>query len=93
MRFSESLIKDILQIKPVGFKGEICSSEHQRYFKTEHSVAEIKSNPKEENKLELTIDGVSDTNWFRQKHREFQEALGVKLKQKSEMGNNKGIRR
>lgn len=92
MRFSENLIKEILKIKPVGFKGKIYSPEHKQYFETPRSVAEIKPNPNDGNKLHLTIDGVSPTNWFRQKYREFQEAIGVKRKEQPEMGKNKGIR-
>lgn len=92
MRFSENLIKEILKIKPVGFRGKIYSPEYKQYFDTSHSVAEIKPKMKDENKLHLTIDGVSPTNWFRQKYREFQEAIGVKRKKHPEMGKNKGIR-
>ncbi|MDH6313099.1 MULTISPECIES: MobV family relaxase [Bacteroidales] len=93
MKFSEELIKEILKMKPVSFKGEIYSTEYQRYFKTEHSVAEIKEHPKENNKFQLTIDGVSDTNWFRQKYKEFQESIGIKFKQKPKIGESKGLGR
>lgn len=91
--FGGDLLKSILQCKPVGFQGELYSSEHQRHFKTEHSVAEIKEDPKEENKLQLTIDGVSDTNWCKQKYREFQEAIGIKHIEQVEVGKSKGFRR
>lgn len=57
MRFSETLIREILKMKPVGFKREIYSPEYQRYFKTEHSIAEIKPHSKELDKYHLTIDG------------------------------------
>ena len=87
MRFSESLIKDILKMNPVGFKGKIYSPEYKRYFETEHSVAEVKPHPTASDKLHLTIDGVSETNWFRQKYKEFQESIGIKIKQKLENGN------
>lgn len=90
MRFSESLIKDILDMNPVAFKGEIYSPEYKRNFKTERSVAEIKPHTKEPNKYKLTIDGVDDTNWFRQKQKEFLEALGINVKSKEE---SKGIKR
>jgi len=93
MRFSESLIKDILKMNPVGFKGEIYSPEYKRYFKTENSVAEIKPHPTTPDKLNLTIDGVSDTNWFRQKYKEFQQSIGIKVKQKPEVNQSKGFRR
>ncbi|MDL2241297.1 plasmid recombination protein [Bacteroidales bacterium OttesenSCG-928-L03] len=91
MRFSEDLIKEIMKMNPIGFKGSIYSTEYQRSFKTEYSVAEIKEHPKEKDKLQLTIDGISDTNWFRMKHKEFQESMGIKFKQKPEMGKNKGL--
>lgn len=90
MRFSESLIKDILDMKPVGFKGKIYSPEYKRYFETEKSTAEIKPHSKEPNRYELTIDGVDDTNWFRQKYREFQKSIGIDVKPKKE---SQGIRR
>jgi len=93
MRFSESLVKDILQMKPVGFKGSIYSPEHKSSFQTEYSIAEIKSDPKDENKLKLHIDGVSNTNWFREKQNKFLESQGIKFKQKPEVGKSKGIRR
>ncbi len=92
MRFSENLIKEILKIKPVGFKGSIYSPEYKQYFDTSHSVAEIKPNPKDENKLHLTIDGVSYTNWFRQKYREFQEAISVKPKDQPAIGKKRGLK-
>jgi Chromosome segregation ATPases len=93
MRFSESLIKDILKMKPVGFKGKIYSNEYRRYFETERSVAEIKQHPTEKNKLQLTIDGVSDTNWFRQKYKAFQESIGIGFgKNETKIGKNKTFR-
>lgn len=92
MRFSENLIKEILKIKSVGFRGKIYSSEYKQYFETGHSVAEIKPNPKDQNKLQLTIDGVSPTNWFRLKYREFQETIGIKVKPKSEINKSKGFK-
>jgi Small-conductance mechanosensitive channel len=86
LKFSESLIKDILKMKPVGFKGKIYSPEYKQHFETKHSVAEIKPHPKETNKLRLTIDGVSDTNWFRQKYKEFQKQIGINFKSKQDKG-------
>ncbi|MDR2916272.1 MAG: hypothetical protein LBV74_15845 [Tannerella sp.] len=79
-------------MKSVGFRGKLYSSEYQRHFETEHSVAEIKPSANKPDRLHLTIDGISDTNWFRQKYREFQESIGIKVKQKPERGEIKGIR-
>lgn len=90
MRFTESLIKEILEMKPVIFKGNLYSPEYKRYFKTERSVAEIKQHPEKSDKYELTIDGVDDTNWCRRKYRESLEALGIKLNEpKKQQGQKK----
>jgi predicted nuclease with TOPRIM domain len=78
--FGEKMTKAILEMKPVGFKGQLYSSEYKRDFETEHSVAEIKTEKNDPNKLQLTIDGVSDVSWFRQKYKEFQERIGMKVK-------------
>lgn len=77
--FGEELTKKILDMKPVGFKGKLYSAEYKRKFETEHSVAEIKSHPTEKDRLQLTIDNLSDTNWFRQKYKEFQQSIGIKI--------------
>ena len=93
MRFSEGLIKEILKMKPVGFKGSIYSPEFQRSFDTKHSIAEVKPHPTEKDKLQLTVDGISETSWFRQKYREFQKSIGMKLvKNETEIGKRKGFK-
>ena len=81
LQFSDNLTKAILAMKPVGFKGKLYSPEYKRKFETERSVAEVKPLLSDPNKLQLTIDGVSDTSWFRQKYREFQEGIGIRIKQ------------
>lgn len=56
---------------------KVFSSDHNRKFETEHSVAEIKNHPTEKDKLEFTIDGISEVSWFRQKQREFLEGVRI----------------
>lgn len=92
MRFSENLIREILKLKPVGFKGKIYSPEHKQYFETLRSVGQIKPDEKDGNKLHFTIDGINPTDWFRKKYRELQEAIGVNSRHKSEMNNRRGIK-
>jgi hypothetical protein len=77
--FGEDLRKAILEMKPVGFKGSLYSPEYKRKFETEHSVAEIKPLLSDPEKLQLTIDGVTDVGWFRVKYREFRESIGIKV--------------
>ena len=79
--FGKDLIKAILEMKPVGFRGKLYSAEYKRHFETERSVAEIKPEPNKTDKLRLTTDGVSDTNWFRQKHGEFLRSIGINVNQ------------
>lgn len=84
--FTDELIKMILEKKPVGFKGKIYSSEHKRDFETDYSVAEVKDSTTEPGKLDLTIDGVSETSWFRQKHNEFLKSIGINIQPKQDRG-------
>jgi len=77
--FDEEHTNIILDMKPFFFSGKLYSSEYQKHFETEHSVAEIKPLMSDPNKLQLTIDGISDVSWFRQKQKEFLEKIGVKI--------------
>jgi FtsZ-binding cell division protein ZapB len=79
--FGDDLTKSILSMKPVAFRGKLYSSEYRRHFETERSVTELKSEPNDPNKLRLTIDGVSVVSWFRQKHGEFLQMMGIKVNQ------------
>ena len=76
-------------MKPVGFRGKLYSAEYKRHFETEHSVAEIKPEPNEPNKLRLTIDGLGDVAWFRQRQQEFLKAIEINIKPKTENDMNK----
>ena len=87
--FSDELTNSILRMKPVGFKGKLYSSEYQRKFETSHSVAEVKNHPTEKDKLQFTIDGVSEVSWFRQKQREFLEGLGININYEKSKGRRR----
>ncbi|NLF42717.1 MAG: mobilization protein [Bacteroidales bacterium] len=81
--FSDDLIKRILTGDKVGFKGSLYSAEYKRKFSTEHSVAQMQQEPKQPDKLRLTIDGVDIIEWFRMKYREFQRSVGIDWTEKS----------
>jgi len=72
-------------VRPIGVHTslfrKLYTAEYKRDFETERSVAEIKSISNEPNKLILTIDGVSDVTWFRQKQNEFLQKIGIKANQ------------
>ncbi len=87
LRFGEDLIKLILQCKPVGFKGNLYSSEYQRSFNTEHSVAKVEEDTKKPGKFRLTIDNLDPVDWFRKKQQEFLQSIGIKQpKQEKKQG-------
>jgi hypothetical protein len=65
----------------------------KRKFETERSVAELKQHPTEKGKLQLSIDGISYSNWFRQKYQEFQKSIKVNIsKNEIKIGKNKSFR-
>lgn len=81
--FSDDLTKRILTGDKVGFKGSLYSAEYKRKFTTEHSVAQMQAEPKQPDKLRLTVDGVDIIEWFRLKYREFQRSVGIDWTEKN----------
>lgn len=79
--FGKEIINELIHKKPVTFSGSLYSPEFKRDFKTERSTAKVEPNLEECGKLRLMIDGVEDTHWFRNKHRELLQAIGVKARQ------------
>ena len=93
--FGKDMIKELLAMKPVTFSGSLYSPEFKRNFNTDRSTAKVEPYPWEQGKLWLMIDGVDDSNWFRNKHREFLQKIGFKPKQAptEEQGKRKGMKR
>lgn len=90
--FGKDMINDLIHRKPVTFSGSLYSLEFKRDFKTERSTAKVEPHPEERGKLRLTIDGVSDSTWFRNKRTEFLQRIGVKSHyQNKEHRNRKRI--
>lgn len=85
--FTNSQAKDLINMKPVRFSGEIYSSEHSQRFKADNVEVRFGRGTKS-GVFNLSINGLSLIEWFRQKHREFLEHLGVKPKLKSETGRS-----
>lgn len=79
--FGKDIIKELLHRKTVMFSGSLYSPEFQRNFAAEHSTAKVEPHPEERGKLRLMIDGVNDTEWFRNKRTEFLQKVGVKQRQ------------
>jgi len=88
--FGEKFTSEILKMKPVGFRGKLYSPEYKQKFETEGSVAEIKQSQSNPTELLLTIDGISDGAWFRQKQNEFLRGIGINVNQEPQ--RKKGIK-
>lgn len=76
--FSKDIIKELTHRKSVTFSGSLYSPEFQRHFSAEHSTAKVERHIEERDKLQLKIDGVNDIEWFRNKHNEFLQKVGMK---------------
>lgn len=94
MGFGKDMIKELTHRKPVTFSGSLRSPEFNRYFNAEHSTAKVEHHPEERGKLRLMIDGVSDSDWFRNKRKEFLQMVGIKQRQapREEHGKRKGMK-
>lgn len=80
-------------MKPFRFTGELYSNAHNQCFKASNVDIRLERGAEKQATFRLTIDGMSLTQWFKQKYREFQEALGIKSKQMPEVYKNKTLRR
>ncbi|MDQ8747832.1 MobV family relaxase [Elizabethkingia miricola] len=69
MRFSQELIKYLLEKEEVHIKGEIYSSRHFKSFKVDNLKLSIEYDNKEKAKV-LKISGVMAQQWLDEKHKE-----------------------
>jgi len=89
--FTSNQAKDLINMKPIRFSGELYSNEHSQRFKADNVEVRFGRGTKS-GVFNLHINGMSLIEWFRQKQREFLERLGIKPKQKPEISNSKGFK-
>lgn len=89
--FSNTQAKDLINMRPVRFSGELYSTEHSQRFTVNDAEMRFDRGMEKSSGFSLIINGVSLTQWFRQKYDEFREMLGIKPKQKQEVSKNKGL--
>ncbi len=78
--FSDGQARDLVNMRPVRFSGELYSHEHSQHFETEHSEARLMRDEKGPGGFQLFIDLIPILRWFRQKAKEFLEHIGIKIK-------------
>ena len=88
--FPDEMVKELVNMRPVRFSGELYSNEFSQRFKTENSEARLERDAKRPGLFNLLIDKIDIIYWFRQKYREFQEKIGIKVQERQQ---NKGIKR
>jgi len=79
--FSDSQAKELIAMKPVRFTGELYSNEHSQRFKATDAEARLE---RRDNAFRLFIDGTGIIQWFRQKHQEFLQRLGIKVPERGQ---------
>jgi hypothetical protein len=90
--FTRNQARDIIGMKPFRFTGELYSNEHSQRFKANDVEIRLERGTGKSSGFRLLINGIGLAQWFKQKYDEFREALGIKPKQKPEMGQNKGFK-
>jgi len=82
--FSDGQARDLVNMRPVRFSGELYSHEHSQHFETEHSEARLMRDEKGPGGFQLFIDLIPILQWFRQKAKEFLEHIGIKIKDREQ---------
>jgi hypothetical protein len=90
--FTRNQARDIIGMKPFRFTGELYSSEHSQRFKANDMEIRLDRGAGTHGSFRLMIDKIGLSQWFKQKYKEFLDAIGMKPKQKPEMGKSKGFR-
>jgi hypothetical protein len=88
--FTADMVKQLVGMQPVRFSGRLYSHEFTQRFETTNSEARLERDPKRPGLFNLLIDGTSIIQWFRQKKQEFLKAIGINIKPKAEIDQNRG---
>lgn len=82
MGFTKHQAKDIINRKPVLFSGELYSTHYSKRFKADNAEIRLEKNTGNSGVFRLLINRMDVFDWFKEKNREFQEAIGFRFKQK-----------
>lgn len=86
--FSDDQAKDLVNMKPVLFSGELYSNEHSQRFKADNLEVRLEKDTTH-GIFNLLIDKIGFVQWFRQKYREFQEKIGIKIPERQQQQGRK----
>lgn len=89
--FTRNQARDIIALKPFCFTGELYSNEHNQRFKADDIEIRLDRGIGTQGSFRLMIDKISLTQWFKQKYKEFLDAIGIKPKQKPDIRKSKSF--
>ncbi|MDU1891963.1 MAG: MobV family relaxase [Dysgonomonas sp.] len=69
-------------------KGTLYSPEHKQKFDAKDTTIAISTNPKDEKKYQLTANNIEISDWFKLKYKEFQQSIGINIKQRNKTDNS-----
>lgn len=93
--FSDEQAKDLINMKPVIFSGELYSNEHYQRFRADGVEARLEKRVDSSGSFRLLIDQVNIVQWFREKYQRAKQAMRPQIKPtlKSNEDKPKGIRK
>ena len=93
--FTNAQAKDLINMKPIQFTGELHSKEHYQKFKVNDAEVCIEKSAGNSGGFRLLINKVNIFQWFRQKYQELKQAVRPNISSvpKPETNKGKGIKR
>lgn len=87
--FSDREARELVNMKPIYFSGELYSKEHHQRFKAEDVEVRLHKSVKNPGAFGLFINGTNIFQWFKQKYDQFLKTIGIKIKDSQ---HNKGVK-
>lgn len=77
----DDMIRRLFNKETVVGSGELYSKEHSKRFKVENASLKLEQDKAKPEKIHFTINGTGIFDWFKQKQKEFLNALGINSKE------------
>ncbi len=78
--FTDDMVKQLVGMQSVRFSGRLYSHEFTHRFEAADAEARLERDPKRPGLFDLLIDRIPIVQWFRQKHKEFLQKIGINIK-------------
>jgi hypothetical protein len=85
-------IKKLFTGEAVPYSGKLHSQEHDRDFNVQDAKLQLYKEKNNPDKLHLSLNGQNIMDWFKQKYREVQKVMGIRIRERPETGKSKGFK-